>query len=300
MKAPSKTQTPNQLLFDSARLGDALGLEKALQQGADLNTFIRNNQDELNALMVAAEHGSIECLKRLLSLNHPALDPNRVTSNWGCNALMLAAKNSHLECVKALIPLTDASRLSRGEINALGEACGSDFQGPDNLACVRALLAVSDPKTPLFRGMRALALAAYSSNTDACALLLPLTDPNHGDAPYSEDVSALGLAAASEAPSPSCVALIAPACSFALVLRVFCYCLAYRRIELAETLLGARPDLLSDPHRRALDAMERESEQNPELYAEPYARAMSMAERGSLSSATEPRSAHPRAAAHRL
>lgn len=303
MGLASTTLTPQARMFKASRLGDLLALHDALQSEPDL---IESLYSERNALMWAAEHGQVECVEYLLSLSHPALAPNRATS-YGTNALMFAAYNSHIDCVRALIPVTDTALATLQKTDALAHACLSLAHGADNMACVEALLEVCDPTLPGQRGMDALSLAAESGNARACSLLLSRCDPNRRD-----QGGCNALSVATQAARLSCIEIIAPACSFESALSAFKACLERGRVDVGESLLGARPDLLTDPKARAFKAAASQRDQLPAFHAMLQARSLALSEMSALSSATTalaPRgkgsmaqraAAHPRAAAHRL
>jgi hypothetical protein len=126
------------------------------------------------AMMLAAAHGHVECVKALA----PVSDAN-ARDQRGLSALMHAARGGHELCVRALTPLSDP--LAR---NDKGQTALMHAANATHAACVRLLLPVSDPMAQDNEGWTALMGAAQGYAPDCVKALLPFSDPrqrnNHG------------------------------------------------------------------------------------------------------------------------
>lgn len=168
----------------AAEAGDLARLERALRRGAD------PLEQESYALVLAADHGHVDCLLRLLPVSDPrsqkslalrcaaqnndergvqALLPvsDPEAGEFGYNALAIAAERGHVECLRLLLAASDPA--ARG-FWALRKACDGG-----SLECVAALLARADPPRSVIEQLRQTALEGDSGlgpNLDLAGLLL--------------------------------------------------------------------------------------------------------------------------------
>lgn len=92
------------------------------------------------------------------------------------SALHLAAEIGSLECVRFLLPLIPTSLRDRLGNTPLMSACGSTHDG--SLACALALLPLSDPDAQDRDGMTALVRAASTGKNSCIASLAAVMAPN--------------------------------------------------------------------------------------------------------------------------
>lgn len=158
----SASTSPEQALLgpalaQAASLGDLTEIERLLALGAD-----PLYQDSL-ALTLAASHGRLDCLRRLLPLSDPKADNSA--------ALRCAAFHGHAGAVEILIPVSDPMANEVGGSHSAALVFAAERGHAD---CLRLLLPVCDAKGAQ---SRALASAASSGHLECLCLLLPVSDP---------------------------------------------------------------------------------------------------------------------------
>lgn len=143
----------NQMLADHGREGDLDGMKKLLSKGAN------PNENESEALRLAAKNGHVECVRLLILFS----DPKSASSY----ALRWAARNGHAECVRLLIPVSNP------------EACGSMplcvAAEKGHAECVRLLIPVSNHPKDI---SDALSWAARYDRTECVKLLISAAAAN--------------------------------------------------------------------------------------------------------------------------
>jgi len=172
-------------LFMAAQLGDL----SVVQKLATRRTCARRNGPlGQTALMTAATHRHVQCVKALL----PFSDASVGDADSQSTALMLAAHAGNFECVLALIGASDVAQQTPenwGSHNALMFAAAAG-----NHRCVEALLSPEAQRQTNHFKRTALMMAADkpSSNLASVELLIPESDLAATD---SNGSTALALAA---------------------------------------------------------------------------------------------------------
>lgn len=161
----------NNWLTMAAAVGDAKGIEKLLDAGA--NARYRLNTGE-TALHRAAMGGHADCVKRLLVGGANANDAD----NNGYTALMRAVDSGSIDTLLALLPWSDVNARNGHGRTALFRAAALG-----RLECLDILLGSGgDPNAISIEGQSALHAAATGGSLECAKRLAGLCDANARDA----------------------------------------------------------------------------------------------------------------------
>jgi hypothetical protein len=151
-QAPDKAAL-NEELWNAARAGDAAGVARALDKGADVNS---GNRYKAGALFFAADRGHVEVIKLLLDRG---ADINAQDTFYKFRPIVMALMNGHVGAAKLM--------LARGATGA-GDVLGMAIQRKD-VALATAALESKDLTAANLKS--ALAAAKRTSATDIIPLV---------------------------------------------------------------------------------------------------------------------------------